>query len=75
VCCGQQRNSLKTNVATRKTSTGPQLKLAYLKSAPVEVRGPVTGRAYYFSEHRREQLVDARDATGLLRTHFFRQSR
>ncbi len=76
MCCGQKRAALGNNAGSRvPPAAEPGLKLAYMQSSPIEVRGPATGRAYHFSENRREQLVDPRDAIGLLRTQLFRQSR
>ena len=47
--------------------------LRYLEISPIRVRGPVTGRQYNFTGSHAVQTVDSRDATGLLRTRFFRQ--
>jgi hypothetical protein len=38
------------------------------------VRGPATGRQYAFSAAAPVQMVEARDAQGLLRTSWFRQA-
>ena len=46
----------------------------YLGAAPVQVRGPATGRVYAFSAKRPVMLVDSRDAAVLLRTRFFRRA-
>jgi hypothetical protein len=48
--------------------------LRYIETTPILVRGPATGRNYPFSSSSPVQEVDARDATALLRTRFFRQS-
>ena len=50
---------------------GHGIQLRYRERAPVRVRGPVTGRIYAFSVAQSMQVVDARDADGLLRTRMF----
>ena len=50
---------------------GRGIQLRYRERAPVRVRGPVTGRTYEFSVAQSVQVVDARDADGLLRTRMF----
>jgi len=47
--------------------------LSYLQTAPIQVRGPVTGQAYRFSSSYPEQVVDARDVEMLLHTRLFRR--
>jgi hypothetical protein len=51
--------------------SGRGVPLRYRERAPVRVRGPVTGRAYEFSAAQSVQVVDARDADGLLKTRMF----
>jgi len=46
--------------------------ITYLESSPIRVRGLASGRSYEFSAAARVQQVDARDASSLLRTRFFR---
>jgi hypothetical protein len=46
----------------------------YLENSPIRVRGLVSGMAYEFSGSRPVQLVDARDASSLLNTRFFRRA-
>jgi hypothetical protein len=53
---------------------GAAVPLRYLESSPILVRGPVTGRQYQFSATYPQQLVDVRDAEGLVRTRFFRRA-
>jgi hypothetical protein len=48
------------------------MRVSYRGGRPVEVKGPVTGTAYYFSGKERRQLVDPRDAVALLRNRLFR---
>jgi hypothetical protein len=50
---------------------GRGVQLRYRERAPVRVRGPVTGQAYEFSVAQSVQVIDARDAQGLLRTRMF----
>jgi hypothetical protein len=50
------------------------VRLRYLESSPILVRGPETGRQYQFSATEPLQTVDPRDAPALLRTGFFRQA-
>jgi len=50
---------------------GPSVSLRYLKAAPLQMRGPVTGWKYEFSSSHPVQAVDPRDAAVLLRTRFF----
>jgi len=47
--------------------------IEYLEQPRIQVRGGVTGRVYQFSHRERIQLVDARDAAGLLGTSYFRR--
>ncbi len=53
-------------------SASAVMTLVYLQTAPIQVRGPVTGQAYRFSGSYPEQIVDARDAQPLLQTRLFR---
>ena len=48
--------------------------IRYVQTAPVRVRGLITGRSYEFSTSEPVQSVDARDASSLLRTQFFRRA-
>jgi hypothetical protein len=47
--------------------------LAYGKDAPIQVRGPITGRAYAFAGGEGRD-VEPRDAAALLRTGLFRRA-
>jgi hypothetical protein len=86
-CCGQKREALTRRLSvtsTRPTTfevieppsadATPPLRLHYLQSRPLLVRGPVTGRVYQFSGAHPDSNVDSRDADALLRTHLFRQA-
>ena len=63
-------NFLKLNSSNR-VETARHVQLRYRDRAPVQVRGPVTGRTYVFSAAQPVQTVDAREADGLLRTKMF----
>ncbi len=46
----------------------------YLETSPIQVRGLVSGMSYAFSGSQPVQQVDARDASSLLNTRFFRRA-
>jgi hypothetical protein len=48
--------------------------ISYQENSPIRVRGSVSGRFYEFSGSRPVQQVDARDASSLLNTRFFRRA-
>jgi hypothetical protein len=50
------------------------VRLHYVQSRAILVRGPVTGRIYQFSAAHPDGSVDERDAPPLLRTNLFRQA-
>jgi hypothetical protein len=50
------------------------IKVRYMESSPVRVRGLVTGSTYLFSASDSAQEIDARDAASLLNTRFFRRA-
>jgi hypothetical protein len=54
---------------------GAGVALRYLEGAAILVRGPATGAQYRFTARNAVQVVDARDAEGLLRSRLFRRSR
>lgn len=85
-CCGQKRAALTRRLSGASPSpttlevieppsadATPPVRLHYLQSRPLLVRGPVTGRVYQFSGAHPDANVDSRDAGALLRTHLFRQ--
>jgi hypothetical protein len=49
------------------------VRLRYTENSRILVRGPVTGRQYWFSGSDPVQAVDTRDAAALLRSGFFHQ--
>ena len=50
------------------------ISVRYQENSAIRVRGSVTGIYYEFSASRAIQPVDARDATSLLNTRFFRRA-
>jgi hypothetical protein len=50
------------------------IKLRYADSAPIRLRGPITGRAYDFSGAEPVQAVDVRDAAIFVRSARLRLS-
>jgi hypothetical protein len=83
-CCGQGRAALSRRLSVSTTTpatievvepsnaSGLPVRLQYLQTRPVLVRGPVTGRVYQFSAAHPEAGVDSRDAAALLQTNLFR---
>jgi hypothetical protein len=86
MCCGSLRSGLRA-ASVPRGATPPQappapfvparatqagLGLAYVKDSPIQVRGPITGRAYGFAGGETRE-VEARDAAALLRTGLFRR--
>ncbi len=74
MCCGQKRRAL-ADGAMSQPAQPPMVGLLYLEHSPLQIRGAVTGRLYYFSGSRRAQDVDPRDVSALLRTRLFRPTR
>ncbi len=87
MCCGSLRSGLRAapaprDPASRRPSppaaeparpTAAAVGLAYGKDAPIQVRGPITGRAYAFAGGEGRD-VEPRDAAALLRTGLFRRA-
>lgn len=84
-CCGQGRAALSRRLTGSKPTPptaevveppladpGSPVRLQFLQTRPVLVRGPVTGRVYQFSGAHPAACVDSRDAAPLLRTNLFR---
>jgi hypothetical protein len=61
-------------VATRTSTPHSSIGLRYLENSPIRVRGLVSGMSYEFSGAAPVQQVDARDASSLLSTRFFRRA-
>ena len=56
------------------SSSRSSISVRYLEKSPIRVRGLVSGIGYEFSASRPVQQVDARDASSLLNTRFFRRA-
>jgi hypothetical protein len=63
-CCPHHRNA--------PLNERHRMKVRYGGGRPVIVKGPVTGASYHFSGVERTQLVDPRDAVGIVRNSLFR---
>jgi len=50
---------------------GAVVRLRYMETSPIMVRGAASGRYYSFSGAQPDQVVSAEDAPHLLRTSFF----
>jgi hypothetical protein len=67
------------NSSGRPTTPAPispssgDITLRYLKTAPVRVRGLITGRSYEFTAPQLVANIDPRDVPGLLSTGLFRR--
>ena len=79
-CCGDNREktrtSIYTNAASRSARPAPPsdaVKLRYVGSSAILVRGPVSGAGYAFSSGGPAVPVDPRDMEPLLRTFLFRR--
>ena len=56
------------------TPTSQFVGVRYVENSPIRVRGLVSGMSYEFSGTSAVQEVDARDASALLNTRFFRRA-
>jgi hypothetical protein len=56
--------------AVRRTDP---VRLRYMMTLPISIRGSASGREYQFSSSQSIQLVDPRDAAQLLQSRMFRQ--
>ena len=59
--------------ASQPIAAGSSVAMHYTERSPIRVRGNVTGRQYEFSSTQPVQTVDARDASSLLQSRFFRR--
>ena len=69
-----QTRSIQPQVATATSTQHYSISVRYLERSPIRVRGLVSGVSYEFSGSRPVQQVDARDASSLLNTRFFRRA-
>lgn len=69
-----QTRSIQPQVATATSTQHHSISVRYLERSPIRVRGPVSGMSYEFSGSSPVQQVDARDASSLLNTRFFRRA-
>lgn len=86
-CCGQRRAAAATSAPRASERVNhfsipipvvkppvPQSKqsaLRYIGLVPLSLRGPRTGRAYYFAKADDQASVDAQDIDAMLRTQLF----
>ena len=68
-----QTRRIQPQVATATSTQHNSISVRYLERSPIRVRGMASGMSYEFSGSRPVQQVDARDATSLLNTRFFRR--
>ena len=68
-----QTRSIQPQAATPSSTPHASISVRYLENSPIRVRGLVSGMCYEFSGSRAVQQVDARDASSLLNTRFFRR--
>ena len=84
-CCGQKRAA--AVAIARPRLDGPSIppvaakapappvgndpRVRYLGPGKLSLRGPISGRAYYFAEAGSTASVDTNDVTALLRTQLF----
>jgi hypothetical protein len=69
-----QMPSIQLQAATTTSIPHSSVSVRYLENSPIRVRGLVSGLCYEFSGSRAIQQVDARDASSLLNTRFFRRT-
>ncbi len=69
-----QIRSVQPQAPTRISMPHSSISVRYLENSPIRVCGPASGMDYEFSGSRPVQLVDARDASSLLNTRFFRRA-
>ena len=71
-CCGERRVRMSASTA-RARASGHAIRVAYVGSNVVRVRGTFSGRRYVFSPDARVHWVDADDSRVMLRTRYFRR--
>lgn len=83
-CCGQRRAAAATQTPRAskrvnhfsipipiKKPPAPESKIRYIGMAPLTLRGPRSGRAYYFARADDAANVDEQDIDAMLRTQLF----
>jgi hypothetical protein len=69
-----QSRSVQPQALTATSMQHSFISVRYQENSPVRVRGSVSGMFYEFSGSNPVQQVDARDASSLLSTRFFRRA-
>ena len=69
-----QTRSIQPQAPTTTSTPNSSISVRYLENSPIRVRGLVSGMSYDFSGAVPTQQVDARDASSLLNTRFFRRA-
>jgi hypothetical protein len=69
-----QGQRIPPQAATPVSTQQPSIRVRYVETSPIRVRGPVSDMSYEFSGTAPIQQVDARDAVSLLNTRFFRRA-
>ena len=69
-----QTRSVPPQVQAPVSTPRSSVSVRYLETSPIQVRGLVSGMSYAFSGSQPVQQVDARDASSLLNTRFFRRA-
>jgi hypothetical protein len=69
-----QIRSVQPQASTATSTQHSSISVRYQEKSPIRVRGLVSGMSYEFSGCHPVQPVDARDASSLLNTRFFRRA-
>ena len=69
-----QTGSVQPQAVATTLTPHASISVRYLDDSPIRVRGLVSGTSYEFSSSSPVQPVDARDASSLLSTRFFRRA-
>jgi hypothetical protein len=69
-----QNRSVQAQTPAPISAPHSSVSVRYLENSPIRVRGLVSGMAYEFSGSHPVEVVDARDASSLLNTRFFRRA-
>ena len=71
---GPQTRSVPPEAPAPVSVPQSSVSVRYLETSPIQVRGLVSGMSYAFSPSQPVQQVDARDASSLVNTRFFRRA-